>query len=277
MFAKNYYCLVAGLRDYALDADVKGFDARAIREEILEELTAADAREVRLLYGYYDCENLIARFGGRSAYNPLGNLTSDEIGEALQNPDLLPAEMAGVVRAYRNPESEEAEELDMSRSFESNLLEAYYRTCARAKSRFLREWSTFDRTLRNIAAAVAARAAGRDVERVTVGEDDVTEQLRRSSASDFGLRGELSYVDAVIAAVNDEPNLLEKEHKIDLIRWNESLELTVQNYFDIDAVLAYLVRVNIVARWTLLDRERGRELFEELLRSLDAKEKINKQ
>ena len=277
MFAKNYYCLVAGLREYALDADVKGFDARAIREEILEELTAADAREVRLLYGYYDCENLIARFGGRSAYNPLGSLTSDEIGEALQNPDLLPAEMAGVVRAYRNPESEEAEELDMSRSFESNLLEAYYRTCARAKSRFLREWSTFDRTLRNIAAAVAARAAGRDVERVTVGEDDVTEQLRRSSASDFGLRGELSYVDAVIAAVNDEPNLLEKEHKIDLIRWNESLELTVQNYFDIDAVLAYLVRVNIVARWTLLDRERGRELFEELLRSLDAKEKINKQ
>ena len=124
---------------------------------------------------------------------------------------------------------------------------------------------------------MAARAAGRDVERVTVGEDDVTEQLRRSSASDFGLRGELPYVDAVIAAVNDEPNLLEKEHKIDLIRWNESLELTVQNYFDIDAVLAYLVRVNIVARWTLLDRERGRELFEELLRSLDAKEKINKQ
>ena len=45
----------------------------------------------------------------------------------------------------------------------------------------------------------------------------------------------------------------------------------------LNVVLAYLVRVNIVARWTLLDRERGRELFEELLRSLDAKEKINKQ
>ena len=39
MFEKNYYCLVAGLREYALDAEVKGFDARAIREEILEELT----------------------------------------------------------------------------------------------------------------------------------------------------------------------------------------------------------------------------------------------
>ena len=37
MFDKNYYCLVAGLREYSLDADTKGFNARAIIEEILEE------------------------------------------------------------------------------------------------------------------------------------------------------------------------------------------------------------------------------------------------
>ena len=36
MFDKNYYCLVAGLREYSLDADTKGFNARAIIEEILE-------------------------------------------------------------------------------------------------------------------------------------------------------------------------------------------------------------------------------------------------
>jgi len=277
MFEKNYYCLVAGLREYALDADLKGFDARAVREEILEELTEADAREVRLLYGYYDCENLIAGYGGRSAYNPLGNLSAEEVREALQDPGRLPRALAAVVRAYRNPEAEEAEELDMTRSFEKNLLEAYFRTCAGAKSRFLREWSAFDRTLRNIAAAVAARAAGREVEQVTVGGGDIVEQLHRSSAADFGLRGELPYVDAVIAAVNDEPNLLEKEHKIDLVRWNESLELTTEDYFNVNAVLAYLVRLNIVARWTLLDKERGREMFDRLLAELDAEELINKQ
>ena len=56
MFDKNYYCLVAGLREYSLDADTKGFNARAIIEEILEGVSARDARCVRLLYGYYDCE-----------------------------------------------------------------------------------------------------------------------------------------------------------------------------------------------------------------------------
>ena len=53
MFDKNYYCLVAGLREYSLDADTKGFNARAIIEEILEGVSARDARCVRLLYGYY--------------------------------------------------------------------------------------------------------------------------------------------------------------------------------------------------------------------------------
>ena len=56
----NYYCLVASLKEYTLDADTKGFDAKAVVEEILEELSAADAKAVRWLVGYYVCENIIA-------------------------------------------------------------------------------------------------------------------------------------------------------------------------------------------------------------------------
>ena len=84
-------------------------------------------------------------------------------------------------------------------------------------------------------------------------------------------------IDAVIAAVNDEANLVEKEHKIDLIRWNEAAELATFDYFDVNAILSYLVRINIVARWTLLDAARGREMFARLLAELDGKELINKE
>ena len=104
---------------------------------------------------------------------------------------------------------------------------------------------------------------------------DVTEQLRRSSASDFGLRGELPYIDAVIAAVNDESNLLEKEHKIDRIRWQQAVDLAAEDYFNVNAVLSYLVRINLVARWTQLDEARGRAMLGRLLRELDGKELIN--
>ena len=52
MFENNYYSLVAGLREYTLESDTKGFDAREIVDEILEALSSSDANAVRLLYGY---------------------------------------------------------------------------------------------------------------------------------------------------------------------------------------------------------------------------------
>lgn len=239
-------------------------------------MTAADAREVRLLYGYYDCENIAALRAGRSAHNPLGNLTHEELEEELKSPKRLLEPVARVVRAYADPEGEDAETVDTAQRFEKELFGAYYAACAKAGSRFLREWSAFDRNLRNVSAAVTARAAGRAVEEVVVGGGDVADQLQRSSAADFGLRGELPYIDAVIAAVNDEANLVEKEHKIDLVRWNEATELATFDYFDINAVLSYLARINIVARWTLLDAARGREMFDRLMAELDGKELIDK-
>ena len=276
MSGRNYYSLVAGLREYALDADTKGFDAKGIVEEILGEVSASDASEVRLLYGYYDCENILALRAGRSAHNPLGNFTREELEQELKAPRLLPQGIARVVMAYADPEGEEAEEIDTARRFETALFAAYYDACRRARSRFLRAWSEFDRTLRNVTAALAARAASRPVEEVVVGGGDVAEQLQRSSAADFGLRGELPFVDTVIAAMNDEANLLEKERKIDLVRWEEATELATFDYFNINAILSYLVRINIVARWARLDAARGREMFGRMLAELDGKELINK-
>lgn len=277
MFTTDYYTLVASLREYTLDSDTKGFDARAIVSEILEEVTDDDARRVRLLYAWYDCENLAALRAGRSAFNSLGNLRREELEEELATPRRLPEELARVVRAYADPEGEDAETVDTAQPFEKSLFAAYYDLCARSQSRFLREWSAFDRNLRNVTAAVTARAAGRAIEEVTVGGGDVVEQLQRSSAADFGLRGELTYIDAVIAAVNDEANLLEKEHRIDMVRWNEAVELATFDYFDLNAILSYLVRIGIVARWTQLDAVRGREMFRRLMAELDGKELIEKE
>lgn len=277
MFESNYYCLIAGLKEYALDADTKGFDAKVIVDEIIDELSATDAECVRLLYAYYDCENIVSIRAGRSAHNPMGNLSREILEEELQRPKRLPKEIAKVVIAYANPEGEEAEDVNVNIRFEKALFNAYYKVCGRSSSRFLKQWAEFDRTLRNLSAAVTARAAGISIDEVTVGDGDVVEQLQRSSAADFGLRGELPYIDGLIAAVNDEANLVEKEHKIDLIRWNEASELSTFDYFNIDAILSYLTKINIVARWTRLDAHQGRAMFERLLAELDGKELINKQ
>jgi hypothetical protein len=221
MFSKEYFYLVAGLRDWALDSDTKGFDAREIKEEILAELSNSDRKAVEALYGYYDCENLIAYRSGRERFNPLGNLTAEQIAEVFEarHYSLLPEGIARVVKNYVEVEDEDRDEdVVLTDSFERAIFEAYYTTLAESKCHFLSGWGAFDRNLRNIAAAVAAREAGRAVRDVTVGGGEIVEQLSRSSAADFGLRGELPYIDAVIAAVSDEKNIVEKERKIDAIR-----------------------------------------------------------
>lgn len=280
MFSTEYYYLVASLRDWSLDSDTKGFDVREILDEIMENLTTSDRRCVDLLYAYYDCENLIARRAGRNRLNQLGCLSEEQLDEVLKERRyaLLPKHVAEVVKLYVEADDEDRDEdVHLDERFERAIFEAYYKDLATSKCKFLCAWGEFDRNLRNIAAAVAAREAGRAVRDVTVGGGDIVEQLARSSAADFGLRGELQYIDSVIAAVSDEKNIVEKERKIDAIRWAEAEDIAVFDSFTINYILSYLVKVNIVARWTLLSPEVGREMLNRLMAELDAKELVNKQ
>ena len=280
MFSTEYYYLVAGLRDWTLDSDTKGFDVREIIDEIVGELTKSDREAVRMLYAYYDCENIIARRAKRERHNQLGNLSAEQITEVFEerNYALLTPAVAKCVKLYVEENDEERDqEITLDSSFERAIFEAYYRDLAASKCTFLKDWGAFDRNLRNIAAAIAAREAGRVVADVTVGDGEIVEQLKRSTAADFGLRGELPYVDSVISAVSDEKNIVEKERKIDAIRWAEAEAMTSFDFFTINFILSYLVKVNIVARWTLLSPEVGREMLNRLIKELDAKDLVNKQ
>ena len=269
MFANSYYALVAGFREYTLDGEMKGFDVEAILSDVFEVLSSKDKKSVELLYAYYDCENLISRHNGSSTYNALGRLSSEEVEEALRQPSRLIAPLAKVVRDYVLPADEDGEEVDLSQPFAQALMSAYYNACAASGSRLLREWSAADRTIRNIVAATLARRQGIAVESVVVGNDAVAKSLSRSSAADFGLRTEIPYVEQLIAAVADEQNMVEKERKIDNIRWSVLSELSTFDYFDINAVIAYLVKVNMVARWAALDAKVGREMFNRLVSELN--------
>lgn len=274
MFGKEYISLVAGLREYSLESDAKGLDLKAILEEIYEEFSSSDAWKVRLLYGYYDCENIASAFAGRESHNPLGQLSREQVEEVLRGNDdstkLLLEAVVEVVESYSAKERAGG----VAVSFERELLGAYYKACAKSKSRFIREWSAADCNLRNVAAAATARVMGRSVADVVVGEGDVVGQLTRSSAADFGLKGEYSYLDSVIAAVSDVQNIIEKERMVDTVRWALTEELSEGEYFSAEFVLAYLAKINIIERWRSLSPEVGREMFGRLMADLSGKDLI---
>ncbi len=274
MFRNNYYCLVAGLREYAFDTEAKGFDAPAIIDEVKEGVSARDRRRVELFYRYWDIRNLLDARAGRERFSPLSNLSREEIAAAVDDPSLLPAPMARIASAYRAAERDGADaaedDVDTAGPIEGALFSAYYRECERSGCRFLKRWAEFDRTMRNVSAALAARRLGVAPAEAIVGEGDVESALARSSAADFGLRGEVDYLEQVMAAASEGGDMLEKERRMDEIRWNMADELTSMNYFDIDFLLGYLAKVNIIYRWSSLDAESGRRMLERLRGELTA-------
>jgi hypothetical protein len=271
---KNYYALIAGLREFTLDGAGKDFDAPAIVSEIREALGRSDVRVLELFYGWYDILNVVNMRAGRSQFNALGNFTQKELEAELAEPENLPEWMSRVVGAYNDPENTDYEDVDTSFRFERALFEAYYTECAKAKSSFLRAWSRFDRNLRNVIAAYTARGKQVPVVDALVGSDDITLSLTRSSAADFGLKGELEYIDNLLSTLSDEGNIVEKERTIDIIRWNKADELAEIDYFNMNAILSYLVKVNLIHRWMALDVQTGRAMYDRLVASMSATEKI---
>lgn len=285
---KNYYYLVAGLKEYSLDSERKGFDAPGLRNMILEELTERDQEYVKLFYAFYDVENLMAALNGKTAFNALGMLSPEEIRAEITGRSAdpeedfeskLPAPVAAVIQTYRDRDNEEEtgdeEQASPHRPVETMLWEAFYGECARSECRFLREWYAFDNTLRNICTAYIARDKELEIAGQLVGEGEIIEALSRSTASDFGLKNEIDYLEQIIALL-DTKDIIEKEQQLDLIRWKKAEELSIFDYFDIQVILAYLAKINIIHRWVALDPKRGKEMFDTLMRELSGGEAIRK-
>ena len=132
---------------------------------------------------------------------------------------------------------------------------------------FMRRYADFDVMLRNILVALQCRKYGRDVSDMLYGEDDVVEQLRKSRLQDFGLKGDVAQMDDILAMF-ETPNLVEREMKLDALRWNYIEEATFFNYFGVEKLIAALLKLMMVQRWASLDEEKGRARFEDIINEI---------
>jgi len=278
--ARNYYYLVAGLREYGIDTDTKGFDAVAIRDEISEELHASDREYLREFYTFYDITNIISLWNGKGNFNPLGNFSKEELEEEIRQPENLPRYISDVILAYKNKVKEDKsvevdETIDTDLPFERTLWTRFYEACAQSGSPFIRRWYAFDMQLRNISSAYTARKIGRDIESELVGHDEINTALARNSSADFGLKAEIDYIDSLLQILENK-NLVEKERQLDLLRWNVADEMTDFDYFTMNKILAYCVKINIIHRWMSLDKQIGYEMFRRLVEELTGREIVSR-
>jgi len=147
----------------------------------------------------------------------------------------------------------------MSGYLEENLNAGFYGKALTHKDAFIREYFRFDLNVRNAKVKYLNKALGRDAEKdVLLFGEDTPQAVLDAVADEFEEAADLE-------TILNTGDILSRERGIDDLMWEKIDSLTTFNYFDIDAILGFITKLNIVARWYRLDEQTGREMFKRLV------------
>lgn len=140
---------------------------------------------------------------------------------------------------------------------------------------FVRAWYAFNQDMNNIMVAAICRKHGFDVKKMIVGNNEVAETLRtHTTQKDFGL-GEVMDNFQEILALATIDNLMEREKRMDALRFEWLQEQTYFDVFSREQVLAYYLQAAMLHRWSLLTVEQGEQVFREMVADMKKGIKID--
>lgn len=263
MIRNNYYYLVAGLPEIALEQGKLQFGTEQLREELKHGLSPADFRLFEMLFLTEDNSNLLSLLlkedrplSAKGIYPP------EMLAAAIREPVALMNYMQLFIGSFT---AESRMYPNLSPQNELTLL--YYKEMLEVKNDFMRSWSGFELNLRNVLLVLSARKNGLPYENQVIAANPLAESIRRSSARDLGLTSEWPWIDRVLQIVEIQ-DLLAREKAIDQLRWNFLDEMNTFNYFTVEVLIAFYIKLGIIERWLQLDPATGEELFRNLLGSL---------
>lgn len=274
MFKRQYHYLIAGLADLSFDSG-KGFAAIAdFREELKTMLYTSDYSLVSIFFLPHDNKNLLAFMEGKTGeWDTLGNYSLQDMEEQkriidsiLKEDDILPAYMVESMKNwfYSEKKSNRSE-------IERKLTEGYINIALTSGNRFLEKYTRFDRDMRNIFIFINSKTLGLDPVKFIAGDDPLANQLREvlPGGKGFNIPLEPEYVPGIFKIVM-ENEFLDREMKSDIARWDYVNEATFFEYFTIDWILGYLIKLSIVTRWKQLDPGLGKMMLDRLIADLEA-------
>ena len=140
----------------------------------------------------------------------------------------------------------------MEEGFDENTLGAdFYAKAAESKNRFIREYFDFDGRLRNMKVNYLAKRLGKNGENfmVELPEADFDEEKQ-------------------IQDILADADFVEREQKMDELKWEKASDIARMDYFNMNAILAFLVKAKTVQRWAELDPNKGTEMFHKLVKEV---------
>ena len=273
---QNYYYLIAGLPELSLDDSKLGTTVREFRELYYPDLADDDRALLDLIYLNYDNANLLLLLKDKEAaiaegglYTSVELLAIIEAARAEEAPDRnYPRYMYDFVQQMESEESA-AEGIFP----EDRLAQLYYAHAMSQGNAFVERWFAFNLDLNNFLTAITARRYNLDVKPLIVGDNEVAKALRTSNSRDFGLTGVMDGFEEVMR-ISEIDNLVERERKLDVLKWEWMEENSFFDYFTVEKLFAFLVKIQIIERWITLDAEEGGEMLRGMIRQLKEEVKV---
>lgn len=262
-----YTYLVSGLPELGFEMNLDGFSYEELSAQIFELLREGDAKTARFFLAFPGHREAVKRYVALERGEASEDARREYVASHPEMPDYQKRFWGKSLSVLVNGEEDLAVEMqgEALEDFLKDLLDKdFYLAARRSRNAFVRKWYDFDLVLRNTLVAFAARLQGREPQEdfVYPGEEPelITWIKENFKQEDFGLRLRLSYAEDLFAALSLR-DVYERERRVDRFRWNMAEEMVRGGDFDLDAVLAYLVKAGILQRWKNLDRERGLTLL----------------
>ena len=268
--SKYYYYLVAGLPELTLEDSKLSYTVADFKAELYPDLSDEDRRLIDLFYLKFDNANVLKLLKDKdAAIDSRGNYSAEELAEfisSLKDGDevadaVFPSYLSTFISEYFNTPAED------DFLHEDRLAALYYAYAMKYRNKFVSSWFAFNLTMNNVLVALTARKFKMDIAPLIVGDTEVCEALRTSGARDFGLTGEVDFLDQLVK-ISETEELVEREKKIDQLRWNWMEEATFFNYFTVERLFVFLLQLEMIERWISLDKEKGNQLFRSIIATL---------
>ena len=276
-----YPYLLCGLPDLNFNMNLEGFSYQELYDQVFELLSPADRKLAELFLSFPMNREVAEKY--------LALQDDPEKREAFLEDCSWPDYQKGLFRhnlAYwlygdEDAPVEKMEEEELRLRLKKMLDEAFYARMENYRNAFVRRWFEFDLVLKNTLVAFAARKRKRAAEKDFVSprglgnrpdENEAEPELiswikENMQQGDFGLKLRLSYAEELFSALELEDVYL-RERRVDQFRWKMLDEMLLEKDFQMDVVLAYLQKLQILRRWKEMDAEAGRKYLQETVSRL---------
>lgn len=224
-----------------------------------DNLSIEDYAKTSVVRNFYDIFNLRSYWKGEPL-DPFGSLDERDLVEALVTRSMLPPFIFEYLDKYENNE-------DRLLHF-SELLVRFFNEEIKNATGVFKEYLMLERELRLILVAIRSKKLGRDVVKELQYEDPedeiVAQIIAQKDASVYEPPEKYEDFKPIITQFYDDPIALQKAFYE--YRFRKIQDLIGIDLFSIDRILAYMVEVIMIEKWQHLNKEKGLEIVDSMLK-----------